>query len=105
LGHSDIAPNRKIDPGVYFPWKKLFEFSLGNWTQTRGEKIPLKQCEKFSLINNLEKIGYPIIHTKNKNKNNVKVIEAFHRHYLVELVGNSPDQRSLFKSIDLLNNI
>jgi N-acetylmuramoyl-L-alanine amidase len=31
LGHSDIAPNRKKDPGEKFPWKYLAKFRIGNW--------------------------------------------------------------------------
>ena len=31
LGHSDIAPNRKKDPGEKFPWKYLAKFRIGKW--------------------------------------------------------------------------
>ena len=33
LGHGDIAPRRKTDPGRYFPWKRLAEQGFGSWCE------------------------------------------------------------------------
>jgi len=100
LGHSDIAPLRKIDPGKFFPWEKLFKFSLGLWVKTRDDSNELTKKQYLKLLNNLNKIGYRYISGKINNK---KVIDSFHRHHLPNLVGYPPNKSSLLKSEDILN--
>ena len=39
LGHSDISPNRKKDPGEKFPWKKLAKKNLCKWHNLDEKKI------------------------------------------------------------------
>jgi len=46
LGHSDIAPLRKSDPGEKFPWKKLSKYNLGLWCGNSKKKLKLDKKKK-----------------------------------------------------------
>ena len=100
LGHSDIAPLRKIDPGKFFPWEELDKFSLGIWVKTKKDDTKLNKDEYLKFLINLKKIGYGYFSNKINNK---KVIDSFHRHHLPSLTGCPPTLSSLFKSQDILN--
>ena len=82
LGHSDIAPRRKQDPGHLFPWEKLAQEGLGLWPDMSDElKHPgllsprQSSPEDSSLwIKALERIGYETISPS-------QALLAFQRHF------------------------
>ena len=104
LGHSDIAPQRKIDPGKHFPWKELYKKKIGLWVEinqiiTRS----LSEKESNEFLQNLYKIGYQYPKQNNLKTNSEMIINAFHRHFIPKLVGKKPTSVSLKKSRELIN--
>ena len=112
LGHSDIAPNRKKDPGEKFPWKYLAKFGIGKWhsvlqkTLTKNRRKKINFIDKKNFFINLSKIGYL---TKNstklkKDKFLRVVIIAFQRRFRQELINGKIDQECLIISQNLVKN-
>ena len=95
LGHSDIAPLRKIDPGEKFPWKKLSSKKIGKWYRKKKININFdKKKMKILFFKNLTKLGYRHFNTHKNNNNNTKVIKSFQRHYLPNNVTGVMDQKT-----------
>ena len=111
LGHSDIAPERKKDPGEKFPWKKLAKHRIGFWhsiTLARCKKnrgIKLNKTGENVFLNNLYTIGY--LNKKFKKKINIKfknyIIKAFQRRFRQELINGKIDKECLIISQNLAN--
>ncbi len=102
LGHSDIAPFRKKDPGEKFPWKHLSKLGVGKW-HTLSNKILKKNRMKKININeeknffkNLFMIGY-----SKKVLNKKTLVSAFQRRYRQNLINGKIDQECLLISKNL----
>ena len=99
LGHSDIAPDRKKDPGEKFPWEFLSKYHIGLW-HSLDKKILKKYRQK--KINNLEKILFLQYLTKigyffkKKKINSISfVIKAFQRRFRPQLINGKIDLECL----------
>ena len=99
LGHSDISPDRKKDPGEKFPWKLLSKYRIGVWHSV--EKKFLNKC-RFKKINKIEekiflkclvKIGY--FFKKNKINSISLYVKAFQRRFRPELINGKIDLECL----------
>ena len=98
LGHSDISPDRKKDPGEKVPWKFLAKNKISYWhdlNQANLLKERNKKIEKIDIkifVNNLNKIGY-VKNSNNKKNNNFKlVVKAFQRRFRKELINGLIDR-------------
>ena len=111
LGHSDIAPIRKKDPGEKFPWKYLSKKKIGIWHKLNSKQlihqrnIKIGQFEKKDFIQNLFKIGYARFKIKENSKIQKKVIIAFQRRFRQELINGEIDKECLLISKNLAKQI
>lgn len=88
LGHSDIAPSRKSDPGPLFPWKELAEAGVGAWPDAatvarylagRDPHLPL---DNIGLLQaQLRQYGYEVPLSGVPDQATVRVLIAFQMHF------------------------
>ena len=95
LGHSDIAPLRKKDPGEKFPWKKLSRYNLGKWYKTQRASLEISQNNmEINFFKNLKKIGYRYFRIYKRNHKDKKIIKIFQQHYLPKNVSGRIDKKT-----------
>ena len=96
VGHSDIAPLRKQDPGEKFPWQKLKKNKIGIWYKMLQSKSVNLNHKKFKKLffKNLFKIGYRYFDKNRRTKKDIFLIEAFQRRFLPNKVTGKIDQKT-----------
>lgn len=71
IGHADIAPTRKIDPNVNFPWERLAALGFGHWAWSKDTTVPAD----LSIPQTLAEIGYDLRQPQ-------AALTAFKRHFI-----------------------
>ena len=107
LGHSDISPNRKKDPGEKFPWKKLANLNLCKWHKLNEKKIKqyrnlkVNNYEKKLFFKNLRYIGYLKLSNKSSKNQENNLVKAFQRKFRQSLINGTIDKECLLISENL----
>ena len=113
LGHSDIAPTRKKDPGEKFPWRLLAQKKIGVWHSI--PKITLKKNRLKLVDSKLEqyffkkllKIGYVFNNSENLSKKNFfnLIVKAFQRRYRQQVINGKVDKECILISENLAKKL
>jgi N-acetylmuramoyl-L-alanine amidase len=102
LGHSDVAPFRKKDPGEKFPWKHLAKFGLGKWHSLSNKILKENRMKKINF--NEENFFFKYLFTIGYSKkvlNKKILVSAFQRRYRQDLINGKIDQECLLISKNL----
>lgn len=86
VAHSDIAPQRKVDPGPLFPWKALADAGIGAWPDADrvrfylASRAPSEPVAPRLLLNKLARYGYEVSDSMTAQQQQ-RVIAAFQMHF------------------------
>jgi len=107
LGHSDVAPARKEDPGELFPWKTLAEAGHGLWVEPLAAPgAPLSVGDEgagvFALQAGLARLGYDGAPSGKFTEATATIIRAFQRHWRQNRVDGVCDGETRARLVHLL---
>lgn len=107
VGHSDVAPTRKDDPGELFPWKRLAEAGHGLWAEAPpAPGAPIGEGEEgaavFALQAGFTRLGFDLPPSGVFDAATTAVVRAFQRHWRPERVDGLADGETRARLIALL---
>ena len=92
LGHSDVAPQRKIDPGELFDWQRLARAGIGLWPDFTT--LPPPAADITELQRQLAEIGYETPPSGAEDAPTTAAISAFQRHFRASLCDGKADRET-----------
>ena len=109
VGHSDVAPARKDDPGELFPWKVLAEAGHGLWADAApAPGAPLRRGDEsvgvFGLQAGFTRLGYDLPPSGKFDEATEQVVTAFQRHWRQAQVDGVADGATRAQLIALLRS-
>ncbi len=97
VGHSDIAPDRKQDPGELFPWQELAAHGVGLWPGGTDVGDAIGGRDESSVRAALAAVGY------NADSGDVSIIvTAFQRHWRPERVDGVADADTILRLAEMV---
>jgi N-acetylmuramoyl-L-alanine amidase len=107
LGHSDVAPQRKEDPGELFPWRRLAEAGHGLWAAPAAAPgAPLGEGDEgagvFALQAGLTRLGYDSAPSGAYDGATAAIVRAFQRHWRPDRIDGVADGETRARLIALL---
>lgn len=98
VGHGDVAPGRKVDPGPFFPWREFAQAGIGAWPDmNRSEPLPCYTAVQTTdehtawTIKHLHLWGYTLPDSKTRTED---IIRAFQMHFRPEMISGRTDQET-----------
>jgi len=107
IGHSDVAPDRKEDPGELFPWKRLAQAGHGLWAEADpapgpGLTVGDEGNGVFILQAGLTRLGYDSAPSGQYSEETATIVRAFQRHWRPEGVDGVADGETRARLMALL---
>ncbi|MDR7021312.1 N-acetylmuramoyl-L-alanine amidase [Aeromonas salmonicida] len=99
LAHSDVAPERKQDPGPHFPWRELaLHYGVGAWPDearvTALRQQPVPPWNALTWQQQLARYGYGVAPSGTWDEQSHAALRAFQLHFRPALVSGEPDEQS-----------
>ena len=107
IGHSDISPQQKSDPGPRFPWYQLYQSGIGAWydqeTVLKYGQLFAQQKPNIGLVQKaLKSYGYDVVETGELDKQTQAVLYAFQTHFIPWKITDNADEQTVATLFALL---